>query len=74
VVCRFPNQRSQNYIAAMEAGARRPGRVQARLMSYLRCRFEDLFEIVLVDPETSQEQILQPTRERRASRQGPDAG
>lgn len=52
---------SQNYIPALEAGARRPGRgVQQRMMNYFGCRFEDLFEIVLVDPDTRQEQILEP--------------
>ncbi len=53
---------SQNYVPALEAGARRPGRgVQERLLKYFGCGFEELFEIVLVDPETSKEQILQPT-------------
>ncbi len=53
---------SQNYIPALEAGARRPGRgVQERLLKYFGCPFEELFEIVLVDPETSKEQVLQPT-------------
>ena len=56
---------SQNYIPALEAGARRPGRsVQERLLNYFGCAFEDLFEIVLVDPETSDERILQPTGQR----------
>jgi hypothetical protein len=44
---------------------RRPGRnVQERLLNYFGCAFEDLFEIVLVDPETSDERILQPTGQR----------
>jgi putative transcriptional regulator len=53
---------SQNYIPALEGGARRPGPgVQERLVKYFGCRFEDLFQLVLVNPETSQEQVLQPT-------------
>ena len=53
---------SQNYIPALEGGARRPGPgVQERLVKYFGCRFEDLFQLVLVNPETSQEQVLQAT-------------
>jgi len=56
---------SQNYVPALEAGARRPGRnVQERLLNYFGCAFEELFEIVLVDPETSDERVLEPTAQR----------
>ncbi len=52
---------SRNYIPALEEGARRPGPVMRdRLIQYFGCRFEDLFEVVLVDPERHQEQLLQP--------------
>ena len=52
---------SQNYIPALEAGARRAGpNVQQRLVKYFGCRFEDLFEVVLVDLESGQERLLQP--------------
>jgi len=52
---------SQNYIPAIEAGARRAGpKLQEQLVKYFRCRFEDLFELVLVDPETKREQVLVP--------------
>jgi transcriptional regulator with XRE-family HTH domain len=52
---------SQNYIPALEAGARRAGpNVQQRLVGYFGCRFEDLFEVVLVDMESGQERLLQP--------------
>jgi transcriptional regulator with XRE-family HTH domain len=52
---------SQNYIPAIEGGARRAGRkLQAQLTKYFKCRFEDLFEIVLVDPATGEERMLQP--------------
>jgi DNA-binding XRE family transcriptional regulator len=54
---------SQNYIPAIEAGARQAGpKLQQQLVKYFGCRFEDLFEIVLVDPETKREQVLQPKR------------
>jgi len=50
---------SQNYIPAIEAGARKPGpKLQDAMMKYLGVRFEDLFEVVLVNPETGQEQVL----------------
>jgi DNA-binding XRE family transcriptional regulator len=50
---------SQNYIPAIEAGARRAGpKLQEQLV--IGCRFADLFEVVLVDPESDREQVLQP--------------
>jgi len=52
---------SQNYIPAIEAGARRAGpKLQEELVKYFGCAFEDLFGVVLVDPETGREQGLQP--------------
>jgi putative transcriptional regulator len=52
---------SQNYIPALEAGSRRPGPdIRERLTKYFGCGFEDLFEIVLVDPDTKREQLLRP--------------
>ena len=52
---------SQNYIPAIEAGARRAGpKLQEQLVKYFGCRFEELFEVVLVNPETGREQALQP--------------
>jgi DNA-binding XRE family transcriptional regulator len=54
---------SQNYIPAIEAGARRPGpRLQVQLVKYFGCRFEDIFEIVLVDSESGREQVMQARR------------
>lgn len=50
---------SQNYIPAIEAGARRAGpKLQQQLVKYFRCSFEDLFETVLVNPETGEERRL----------------
>jgi putative transcriptional regulator len=57
---------SQNYIPAIEAGARRAGpKLQEQLVKYFDCQFEDLFEVVLVDGETGREQILQPVTKAR---------
>ena len=51
---------SQNYIPAIEAGARRAGpKLQAQLVKYFGCQFQDLFEVVLIDPETGREQVLE---------------
>lgn len=52
---------SQNYIPAIEANTRQAGpKLQDQLVKYFGCRFEDLFEVVLVDPETGREQVLAP--------------
>ena len=52
---------SQNYIPAIEGGARQAGpKLQEQMVKYFGCRFGDLFEVVLVDPETKREQVLQP--------------
>ncbi len=46
---------------AIEGGARPAGpKLQEQLVNYFGCRFDDLFEVVLVDPETGREQVLQP--------------
>jgi DNA-binding XRE family transcriptional regulator len=51
---------SQNYVPAIEAGARKPGpKLQQTMLKYFGVRFEDLFEVVLVNPETGQEQVLE---------------
>ena len=51
---------SQNHIPAIEAGARKAGpRLQQAMVKYFGVRFEDLFEVVLVNPETGQEQVLE---------------
>jgi DNA-binding XRE family transcriptional regulator len=52
---------SQNYIPAIEAGARRAGpKLQEQLVKCFECRFEDIFDLVLVDPESGSERRLQP--------------
>jgi DNA-binding XRE family transcriptional regulator len=56
---------SQNYIPAIEAGARRAGpKLKEQLVKYFGCSFEDLFNVVLVDGETGREQILVPSKEK----------
>jgi DNA-binding XRE family transcriptional regulator len=57
---------SQNYIPAIEAGTRRAGpKLQQQLTKYFDCQFEDLFEVVLINPETGREQVLEPARKER---------
>jgi len=51
---------SQNYIPAIEAGAQKAGpKLQEAMVKYFGVRFEDLFEVVLVNPETGQEQVME---------------
>jgi transcriptional regulator with XRE-family HTH domain len=52
---------SQNYIPAIEAGARRAGpKPQEQLVKYFGCRFDELFQVVFVDSETGREQVMEP--------------
>ena len=52
---------SQNYIPAIEANSRQAGpKLQEQMIRYFGCQFEDLFEVVLIDSDTKQEQVLQP--------------
>ena len=54
---------SQNYVPAIEGGARKAGpKLQQQMVKYFGCDFGDLFEVVLVNPETSEQQRLQPKR------------
>ncbi len=51
---------SQNYIPAIEGGARKPGpKLQQQMMRYFACPFQDLFEVVLIDSENRREQVLE---------------
>jgi DNA-binding XRE family transcriptional regulator len=51
---------SQNYIPAIEANSRQAGpKLQDALVKYFGVRFEDLFEVVLVNSETGHEQVLE---------------
>jgi len=56
---------SQNYIPAIEANSRQAGpKLQQQMVKYFGCDFEDLFEVVLVDPETQRVQTLHPVSKR----------
>jgi transcriptional regulator with XRE-family HTH domain len=58
---------SQNYIPALESGARRPGpKLRQALIKFFHVDPEDLFEVVMVNPESSTEQVLEPRDHRRA--------
>jgi DNA-binding XRE family transcriptional regulator len=52
---------SQNYIPAIEANSRQAGpKLQQQMVKYFDCRFEDLFEVVLIDPESGLVQTMRP--------------
>ena len=52
---------SQNYVPAIEGGTRRAGpKLQHQMLKYFQCGFQDLFAVVLIDPETHLEQVLSP--------------
>lgn len=52
---------SQNYIPAIEANSRQAGpKLQQQMVRYFGCTFGDLFEVVLIDPQTKREQVLEP--------------
>jgi transcriptional regulator with XRE-family HTH domain len=56
---------SQNYIPAIEAGARRAGpKLQDQLTKYFRVPFEEIFDVVLIDPDTKRERQLGPAEAR----------
>ncbi len=56
---------SQNYIPALESGARRPGpKLRQALIKFFNVNFKDLFEVVMVNPESSSEQVLEPREQR----------
>jgi len=51
---------SQNYIPAIEAGARKPGpKLQSAMVKYFHVPFEELFTVVLVNPETGEERLME---------------
>jgi DNA-binding XRE family transcriptional regulator len=52
---------TQNYIPALEAGTRNPGpKLRQSLMQLFQCDFEDLFQVVMVNPVDNKEQVLRP--------------
>lgn len=58
---------TQNYIPALEAGTRNPGpKLRQSLMELFGCDFEELFEVVLVDPRDHRERVLRAAPSERA--------
>jgi transcriptional regulator with XRE-family HTH domain len=50
---------TQNYIPALELGARNPGPdLRQKLMDLFDADFEDLFTVVMVNPLTNREDIM----------------
>jgi transcriptional regulator with XRE-family HTH domain len=58
---------TQNYIPALEAGTRNPGpRLRQALMELFQCDFEELFQVVMVNPATNREVVLKPESDLKA--------
>lgn len=58
---------TQNYIPALEAGTRHPGpNLRQAMMQLFQCDFEDLFEVVMVNPIDHKEKVLKPVEESKA--------
>ena len=52
---------THNYIPALEAGTRNPGpKLRQALMQLFQCDFEDLFQVVMINPVNKREQVLKP--------------
>lgn len=50
---------TQNYIPAMELGSRNPSAdLRLKMMKLFKCDFEDLFTVVMVNPNTKREDVL----------------
>ena len=59
---------TQNYIPALEAGTRNPGpKLRQSLLQLFDCDFEELFQVVMVNPDTHVEQLLKPAEDAAAS-------
>ncbi len=55
---------TQNYIPALEAGTRHPGpKLRQALMQLFQCDFEDLFQVVMINPDNQRERLLVPADE-----------
>lgn len=52
---------TQNYIPALEAGTRNASpKLRQALMRYFDCPFEELFDVVMIDPVTQRVRRLRP--------------
>jgi transcriptional regulator with XRE-family HTH domain len=57
---------TQNYIPALELGTRNPGpSLRQKLMKLFSADFEDLFTVVMVNPQTKREDVM--VRESRSA-------
>ena len=57
---------TQNYIPALELGARNPGpSLRQKLMKLFNADFEELFTVVMINPQTKKEDVL--VRETRSA-------
>ena len=55
---------TQNYIPALEGGYRKPGpKLRLQLMELFQCSFEDLFQVVMVNPVDHHETLLRPVED-----------
>jgi transcriptional regulator with XRE-family HTH domain len=58
---------TQNYIPALEAGTRNPGpKLRQALMELFQVDFEDLFQVVMVNPVNHHERLMHPEPEAKA--------
>jgi transcriptional regulator with XRE-family HTH domain len=55
---------TQNYIPALESGHRKPGpRLRQQLMELFQCDFQELFQVVMVNPVDHRETLLLPVED-----------
>jgi len=55
---------TQNYIPALEGGHRNPGpKLRQQLMQLFQCSFDELFQVVMVNPVDHRETLLKPVEE-----------
>jgi DNA-binding XRE family transcriptional regulator len=66
---------TQNYIPALEAGTRNPGpKLRQALMQLFQCEFEDLFEVVMINPVDQTERKMVAEAAARPSERKAKAG
>ena len=59
---------TQNYIPALEAGTRNPGpQLRQQLMELFQCDFEDLFQVVMINPVDHHETLMRPVEESQSA-------
>jgi DNA-binding XRE family transcriptional regulator len=59
---------TQNYIPALEAGTRNPGpKLRQQLMELFQCDYEDLFQVVMINPVDHHETLMRPVEESQSA-------